>query len=81
MATVPDFEVPFVPILEEGRKDWALSNDLKKHDWWLSPSVRFSGTQDLRDKFSSHVIAPAEAKFLRIRSLKAERLLAEDGQP
>ena len=38
-ATVPDYMVPFVPILGRGQSPFAMFTDLQKYDWVLKPVI------------------------------------------
>ena len=61
-ATVPHFDIPFVPILEKGRKDYAMFVDLLKYPWVLRPIVEFADVNDLLARVPSEIIAPAEER-------------------
>ncbi len=61
-STVPHFKIPFVPIIEEGRKPYAMFTDLLEYPWVLSP-VTFKNTEHLLALLPERVIAPAEEKF------------------
>jgi hypothetical protein len=62
-ATVPDFKIPFVPILEAGRKPYAMSLDILENDWVVKPIVSFNSIEDLMEKMPGSIIAPAEEKL------------------
>ena len=59
-ATVPDFDVPFIPITEEGRKSPSMTTDLTKYPWVRWPPVIFANKERLIDMLPEAVIAPAE---------------------
>lgn len=61
-ATVPHFKIPFVPILEAGRKPYAMAVDLLEYPWVIRPPVTFVSTEELLSLVSSKIIAPAEEK-------------------
>ena len=61
-ATVPHFKIPFVPILEAGRKQFAMAVDLLEYPWVIRPPVIFASTDELVSLVPSKIIAPAEAK-------------------
>ena len=62
-ATVPDYMVPFAPILEEGQPPFAMFVDLQnKYDWVLDVIV-YSSTDRLIEVLEDKVIGPAKAKF------------------
>ena len=48
-ATVPDYQIPFVPIIQEGENPFAMMVDLqKKYDWVLDTISYSSGDQLIR---------------------------------
>jgi len=61
-ATVPHFKIPFVPIIEAGKKPFAMSVDLLEYPWVVRPPVTFATTEDLIEQLPTKVIAPAEEK-------------------
>src|SRR5258708_5685120 len=61
-ATVPHFKIPFVPILEAGRKQFAMAVDLLEYPWVVRPPVIFASTDELVSLVPSKIIAPAEEK-------------------
>jgi hypothetical protein len=58
-ATVDLYEIPFVPILEEKRKDWSMFNDFLMKERVLK-TVRFTDQNQLLQLLAKEVIAPAE---------------------
>ncbi len=62
-ATIPHFKIPFVPILEKGRKLYSMFPDLAEYPWVLKPVVEFESKEQLIDLLPSMVIKPAEEKF------------------
>jgi hypothetical protein len=54
------YEIPFVPILEETRKDWSMFQDFLVKERVLRPVVRFSDQNHLLELLAEKVIAPAE---------------------
>src|SRR5215211_4305151 len=40
-ATVPHFKIPFVPIIEEGKRQSSMVVDILEYPWVLNPPVRF----------------------------------------
>jgi len=61
-ATVPHFKIPFVPIIEAGRKPFAMAVDLLEYPWVIRPPVTFATTEELVEQLPSKVISPAEEK-------------------
>jgi hypothetical protein len=58
-ATVDLYEIPFVPILEQKRKDWSMFRDFLVKERVLEP-VRFTDQDHLLKLLAKKVIAPAE---------------------
>lgn len=62
-ATVPHFDLPFVPILERGRKGYSMLPDLYKYPWFLRPVVQFSDLRDLAGLIPSKIVPRAEKRY------------------
>jgi hypothetical protein len=60
-ATVPHFDIPFVTILEAGRKAHSMFRDLLKYPWVFQP-VTFTDKEQLMELLPSRIIEPAEKK-------------------
>ena len=58
-ATVPDFEVPFIPIIEKGREFPSMTMDLTKYPWFRWPPVEFDNKEHLLQMLKEAVISPA----------------------
>jgi Pentapeptide repeats (8 copies) len=61
-ATVPHFKIPFVPIIEAGRKPFAMAVDILEYPWVVRPPVTFATIEDLLEQLPAKVITPAEEK-------------------
>ena len=59
-ATVPHFKIPFVPIIEEGRRQYSMFVDILEYPWVLNPPVRFVDVEHLVKVLPTQIIAPAE---------------------
>jgi hypothetical protein len=70
-ATIPHFKIPFVPIIEKGRKIHSMFPDLAEYPWVLKPVVEFENIEHLLELLPSMVILPAEEK------VKARQLLLQ----
>jgi uncharacterized protein YjbI with pentapeptide repeats len=68
-ATVPHFDIPFVPIVETGRKPYSMVVDLSKYPWFLNPPVEFGSKEKLIELMPSKVISPAEERHKERQSL------------
>jgi uncharacterized protein YjbI with pentapeptide repeats len=74
-ATVPEIMIPFVPIIEEGEKPFAMLNDLwiKHRDWVFEP-LYYSSLDKLVGALDQEIIGPAEVRFDELVVRKAETM-------
>jgi uncharacterized protein YjbI with pentapeptide repeats len=70
-ATIPDYQIAFVPIIEEGENTFSMFSDLKKYDWVLRPVVAYSLLDSLLKGFKEHVIDRAWKKHQELQKSKA----------
>jgi uncharacterized protein YjbI with pentapeptide repeats len=72
-ATVPDYMIPFVPIIHEGDEPFSMFADLqqKYRDWVLDVLV-YDSTDDLISVLDSAVVQPALEKAEQLFVRKAE---------
>ena len=71
-ATVDLYEIPFVPILEQKRKDWSMFKDFLVKERVLKP-VRFTDQKDLLQVLAKEIIAPAE-KLIEKRQQRLDEI-------
>jgi hypothetical protein len=74
-ATVPEIMIPFLPIIEEGEKPFAMLQDLwiKHRDWVFEP-LHYSSLDALVGALDNEIIGPAEARFDKLVVRKAETM-------
>ena len=74
-ATVPEIMVPFLPIIEEGEKPFAMLEDLwiKHRDWVFEP-LYYSSLDKLVGVLDKEIIGPAEMRFDELIVRKAETM-------
>jgi uncharacterized protein YjbI with pentapeptide repeats len=74
-ATVPEIMVPFLPIIEEGEKPFALLEDLwiQYRDWVFEP-LYYSSPDKLVEALDQEIIGPAEVRFDKLIVRKAETM-------
>jgi hypothetical protein len=74
-ATVPEIMVPFLPIIEEGQKPFAMLQDLwiEHRDWVFEP-LYYSSLDALVGGLDKEIIGPAEARFDELVVRKAETM-------
>ena len=73
-ATVPDYQIPFVTIIEEGQEPFSMFSDLGKYDWVLEPVVRYRSLEVLRQAFQEAIVDRAFAKHKELQGQKAKKL-------
>jgi Pentapeptide repeats (8 copies) len=78
-ATVPDYMVPFAPILQQGEEPFAMFVDLQnKYDWVLQPVVGYPSVDRLIEVLEDKVVRPAEAKFNELLARRTNQLRVEN---
>jgi hypothetical protein len=71
-ATVPDYMIPFVPILQEGESAFAMFVDLQtKYDWVLE-TLMYDSSEHLIEALDGGVIDPALAKRHELEKRKVQ---------
>ncbi len=78
-AVIPDYMIPFVPLIEHGERPFSMFRDLwqKHRDWVLDP-LTYRSIEQLTDSFDEAVIRPANERLLVLRKRKAEELVMRD---
>jgi uncharacterized protein YjbI with pentapeptide repeats len=84
-ATVPDYQIPFVPIIQDGEEPFSMFRDLwRKYEWVLQP-VKYKSLTILLQVFKQAILDRAwekhkeleRKKMLAIEVLSAEEFLKE----
>ncbi len=71
-ATVPDYQIPFVPIIQEGESPFSMMADLQnKYDWVLN-TVSYDTKETLMKVLKPLIIDPAMKKRQELRLIKAQ---------
>jgi hypothetical protein len=71
-ATVPELEIPFVPIVLAGEKPFSMFNDLRKYGWVLKPLV-YDSTSQLIEGFQVAILDRAWKKRKELEKRKSEQ--------
>jgi uncharacterized protein YjbI with pentapeptide repeats len=71
-ATIPHFKIPFVPILQEGSRPYAMFADLLEYPWVLKPIVQFTDLPSLLADLPTKIIARAEERVLERQAMLRE---------
>lgn len=58
-ATVPDYKIPFLPIILKGEQPFSMLIDLISKYEWVSQLVEYSDEKDLIDNFQSKILKEA----------------------
>jgi uncharacterized protein YjbI with pentapeptide repeats len=80
-ATVPDYMVPFVTILQRGEPAFGMFDDLPRRYHWALPLLEYNSVDTLLAAFEQKVVNPALEKAQEVRLQKASapvRRSAED---
>jgi len=73
-ATVPDYMIPFVPIIEEGENPFSMFNDLWIKYKWMLPPLRYPNKDTLLEKFQKGIIDRAIEKEKELLIEKAKKM-------
>jgi len=73
-ATVPDYRIPFVTILQQGEPPFAMFGDLTAYDWVLQPILTYASRQAVVEGLEQTVISRALRKHVELVNRKAEAL-------
>lgn len=66
-ATVPDYQIPFVPIMQYGEDPFSMLSDLVgKHNWVLDTVMTYTSADDLISGFKEAIIDRAWQKHLEL---------------
>ena len=73
-ATVPDYQIPFVPIIQEGEEPFSMFRDLtNKYDWVLKP-LMYSSSDKLLQSFKKAIVERAMEKHQELQKKKREEV-------
>ena len=71
-ATVPDYQIPFVPIIQEGEHPFAWMVDLRKKYNWVMETLYYDSIETLINALKPAIIDPAIEKHHELRLIQAE---------
>lgn len=72
-ATVPDYEIPFVPIQQRGEQPYSMFTDLQKYPWML-PLLEYPDVDGLLGAIERGIVRRALEKSEELIRRKGERL-------
>jgi hypothetical protein len=77
-AIVPNYMIPFVPLIQRGEEPFSMFVNLwSKYDWVLNP-LRYTSVTRLMEVFDEEVLAPALQKYKELAEKKAKDLIIKD---
>jgi hypothetical protein len=76
-ATVPDYQIPFVPIIQEGESPFAMMVDLQKKYPWVLPTKSYDSIDTLMKALKPGIIDPAVEMRNKLRLVKAQEQVTE----
>ena len=76
-ATVPDYQIPFVPIIQEGERPFAMMVDLQKKYPWVLPTRSYDSIETLMSALKPGIIDPAVEMRNKLRLVKAQEQVTE----
>jgi len=76
-ATVPDYQIPFVPIIQEGQTPFGMFSDLGKYPWVLK-LVTYSSIDELTGGFRKAILDRAMKKHQELMKKKTPPELSMD---
>ena len=71
-ATVPDYQIPFVPIIQEGERPFAMMVDLQKKYDWVLDTISYRDGDQLIKILKKGIIDRAMQKHDELRLIKAQ---------
>ena len=77
-ATVPDYQIPFVPIIQEGESPFAMMVDLQKKYNWVLPTRSYDSIETLMAALNPGIIDPAVEMRNKLRLVKAQEQVTEN---
>ena len=70
-ATVPDYQIPFVPIIQQGERPFAMMVDLQNKYNWVLDTLEYDSLDTLIAALKPAIIDPAIEKHNELRLIKA----------
>jgi hypothetical protein len=77
-ATVPDYMIPFAPILEQGQEPFAMFADLQNRYDWVLDGIVYPSVDRLIEVLEDKIVRPAEAKFNELLARRTKQLRIEN---
>jgi hypothetical protein len=72
-AIVPDYQIPFIPVIQADEKPFSMFSDLGKYPWMLSP-LEYPSQEQLIQTFKPAIIDRAWEKRQELQMRKAAEM-------
>jgi uncharacterized protein YjbI with pentapeptide repeats len=73
-ATVPDYKIPFVTIIQEGERPFALLDSLKLYSWVLERPLAYRSIDKLREGFKPAILDWAWKKHYELQKARMKEM-------
>lgn len=73
-ATVPDYMVPFVTILQDGESEFSMFQDLQGKYFWVLELLRYDTAENLMAAFEDEIVTPALEMHATLVAKKADKV-------
>jgi uncharacterized protein YjbI with pentapeptide repeats len=73
-GTLPDYQVPFVPIIQRGEQPFAFLNDLREKHNWVLDTFWYEDSDVLVTALKTAILDPAIAKHNELKLFQADLL-------
>jgi uncharacterized protein YjbI with pentapeptide repeats len=78
-ATVPNYMIPFVPIIQSGEEPFSMFQDLKsKFSDWVLDVLEYDSLENLRLGFEQAILVPALEKHAELMARRAKDIARRD---
>jgi hypothetical protein len=75
-ATIPDYMIPFVPLIQRGFTPFSMFVDLWiKHKQWVLDPLEYVSVNDLISVMDAAIIQPAEQRHAELLLAKAQQMV------
>jgi len=71
-AIIPDFQIPLVPIIQEGEQPFSMMADLQSKHNWVLDTCSYDSVETLIKTLELGIIEPAMKKHAELRLAKAQ---------
>ena len=79
-ATIPDFMIPFVPIIKKGERCFTMFANLQNKYDWVMDVLTYDSTQTIVDALDTLIIEPALRKHSELMARKGRQIRRRDMQ-